>query len=90
MSTASATSPTHTNGNGNGSVKISGPVFAVLVGPLVLAAFIGVTAWGWGLQTTNNAQDVSLRDHEIRLNQCEKAIEKIDAKLDRILEKLGG
>lgn len=60
-----------------------------IVAPLLIAAVLGVAGWAWSLQTGHAGQDKEIGVHETRLDWHDKALDRFDAKLDRILERLG-
>ncbi len=78
--------------NGNGSVRISPAIW----NGIVLVALLGMMAWigSWAsaeirdARSTNVSQGNQLTNHEVRITNAEANAQRIDAKLDRILDRV--
>jgi hypothetical protein len=74
----------------NGHVSMSGLVFKAVVAPLLVAGALAGAGLGYTLQSTDAVHDGKLQVHEERLDGHDRYFDRIDAKLDKILDRVGG
>jgi hypothetical protein len=74
------------------SVRIPGWLWTGGVLVALGSCLLGITTWVIaGLaaaNASNNTQENQLVNHEVRITSTEKAIERIETKLDKILDRL--
>lgn len=70
------------NGNGSNGNGTLAWWATYVVAPVLVIGLLAVAGWAIGAQST-------LQVHETRIDWHDRQAEKVDAKLDRILERLG-
>lgn len=68
-------------------VKINNGVIMKIVIPLIIAAVLGVFGFANHLDNRVNAHDVDLARQETQIENQAAMLERMDAKLDRLLER---